>query len=150
MKAVRERQRYIPVLEKKPKPMSASSFTEIVAHRKPLMPLLPLFGMVSLAFGLAGMTAFRLLATSPTTSVAVNKKTRATDDQPEMSDPEGVAQRGRLFLETSPLYKFSKGSDVGAATAKIQQQPPVLPGDESSAIGVQGTYVNRGARQGGI
>ncbi|KAL2628611.1 hypothetical protein R1flu_013297 [Riccia fluitans] len=112
------------------------------------MPLVPLFGMVTVAFGLAGMTAFRLLAVSPT--VMVNKETRAADDLQEIRDPKRVAERGKQFSETSPLYKLAKGSDVGAATAKVQQLPPVLPGDESSATGSQGTAVNRGMRAGGI
>ncbi|KAL2644503.1 hypothetical protein R1flu_012090 [Riccia fluitans] len=133
------------ITEKKPKP---TTLKEFVAQHKQIMLLYPLFGMVTVGFGLAGMTAFRILAISPT--VLVNKETRAADDLPEIRDPEGAAKRGKMYVETSPLYRLTKDTKIGATISKLQHEPPVLPGDESAEIGFQGTAVNRGIRGGGI
>ncbi|KAL3697689.1 hypothetical protein R1sor_011765 [Riccia sorocarpa] len=126
---------------------TARNLMRWVTEHRHLYPLYPLFGMVTLAFGLAGMTAVRTLVIAP--NVYPNKEDRHMDNLPEIKEPEKMTEKGKVYKETSPLYKFAKGTTVGAAIAKLQHVPPVLPGDESSATGSQGTAVNRGRRAGG-
>ncbi|KAL2644502.1 hypothetical protein R1flu_012089 [Riccia fluitans] len=78
----------------------------ILLQPKHLIPVFPLFGMLTIALGLAGVTAVRQLAISPT--VIVDKNKRSSEILPEMVDPEGTHKKGKQFLERSPLYLASK------------------------------------------
>ncbi|BBN01373.1 hypothetical protein MPTK1_2g06940 [Marchantia polymorpha subsp. ruderalis] len=129
-------------------PERSKGFTKRFFLQPKIVAVYPLFGMLTLAFGLAGLTAARHLALSP--AVIVDKKKRSSDHFPEMRDPEETVLKSKQFTERSPLYLLSKRSSPGISVSGIQQLPPVLPGDETSATGVQGTGVNQGARAGGI
>ncbi|KAL3697690.1 hypothetical protein R1sor_011766 [Riccia sorocarpa] len=78
----------------------------ILLQPKHLIPVYPLFGMLTIALGLAGVTAVRQLTISPT--VVVDKNKRASEILPEMVDPEGTHKKGKQFAERSPLYVISK------------------------------------------
>ncbi|KAG6558263.1 hypothetical protein Mapa_000013 [Marchantia paleacea] len=112
-------------------PERPKGFTKSFFLQPKLVAVYPLFGMLTLAFGLAGLTAARHLALSP--AVIVDKKKRASDHIPEMRDSEETLLKSKQFTERSPLYLLSKRSSPGISVSGIQQVPPVLPGDESSA-----------------
>ncbi|KAL2644498.1 hypothetical protein R1flu_012085 [Riccia fluitans] len=93
-------------MDRLPKTKGFTATRSVLLQHKHLRPVYPLFGMLTIVFGLAGVTAVRQLTSTPT--VLLDKQKRSSEILPEMQDSEATKRKGKRYLETSPLYLLSK------------------------------------------
>lgn len=103
--------------------------------------LLPLAIMVATALGLGVMTAYRELVIDP--SVELDKR-RRENPVVEIDNPDDVLSKARAKAD-SPLRRISRPSPL----AHVQQEPPVLPGDDTAELGGRGSKEKYGRPLGG-
>ncbi|KAG6550840.1 hypothetical protein Mapa_007453 [Marchantia paleacea] len=97
-----------------------------------MAPIYPLFGIMTIAFGLAGVTIGRQLTVSP--DVLVDKHKRK--NVPDIEQPELMLQQSEQFMTNSPLRKLAKEHKKGMFFSDIVEQPntPTFPRESNHYI----------------